>query len=145
MILTKYFSLSICIACMGIAAFPIVHYIMNGESTDLLPLDLPFIDKTTMFGYLVLTLFQLTMLLMGGFGLVAADLLMGLFFLYFVPFCELFKLRVREINAELKMHPHSAKSHELSRYLRNVLETHKDLCRYIWDGVHMDFGCWRGG
>lgn len=129
MILTKYFSVVIFMAMIGIGSFPIVYFVLNGETTDILPLDLPFNDKTTSIGYFVLTLFQCAMVMIGGFGLIAADLLMGLFFLYIVPFCDLFKLRVTEINEQFKMDPKSAKSLEFKKYLRNIVETHTDLCR----------------
>lgn len=135
MILTKYFSVVIFIAMIGIGSFPIIYLVVNDGTTDILPLDLPFNDKTTLMGYAALTLFQLTMLMIGGFGLIAADLLMGLFFLYIAPFSDLLKLRVQEINEELRMNPMSAMSVEFKLFLRNLVETHKDICRCVGGGV----------
>lgn len=128
-IITKYFGIVLFVSVLMIVMFPIIYFVFYGETADVLPLDLPFNDKTTALGYFVLTMFQVSMVLVGGFGLLAADLSMGLFFLYIAPLSNLVKLRFGEINTELLKSPQAASSRELNVYLRNLIETHKDTCR----------------
>lgn len=128
-LITKFFAVVIFATMIGISSFPAIYIFLYGETTDLLPLHLPLVDQSTVFGYIQLTIFQFAMVFIGGCGLIAADLLMGLFFLYISPFTDLFKLRIVEINEVFLKDPKSAQSPEFNTYLWNLVETHKDICR----------------
>lgn len=129
LMITKCYTFVIFVTVIGISLFPVVYIVLYGETVDVLPLHLPFVDRSTALGNVQLTCFQMLMVAIGACGLIAADLLMGLFFLYISPFCDLFRLRIAEINAEFVKSPSASHSPEFRWYLRNLIETHKDICR----------------
>lgn len=127
--ITKYFSGVIMVSTIMIMLFPFIYIAMYGETTDLLPINLPYNDKTTVVGYLKLTAFHVLLLLVGSIGLLAADLSIGLFFLYVAPIASLVRLRLEEINDELHVNDKAAHSVDFYSYMRNLIEIHKDVCR----------------
>lgn len=127
--IAKGFSSSILLSMAGISSFPIIYAVMYGGTTDLLPLHLPYVDESTVIGYIQLTIFQFMMLMIGVCGLIVADLMMFLFFMYLAPLCDLLRLRIKEINSELKRGDQTVTSEEFNTYLMNLTEIHKDMCR----------------
>lgn len=95
----------------------------------LFPLYAPYIDDSTLHGYLIYYAIHIFWSLQSAVGLIGSDLLMALLLLHIVPLVEIFELYVSEMNAVLVNLKSIRARHSpmLKVQLRNILMMHKEI------------------
>lgn len=122
-------------SCMTLLPLTMASNWWRGENELPLPLLLPAIDVHSTVGWWLTYGFDVSMLVLGAFGLCATDLLLLMFVLHMWPMCELFAAEFEQLNAVVRHGgiavANKAQLRRLKWFFRNLLRIHIDMCEYV--------------
>lgn len=124
------FTLIIVIPFMGFILYPVIYYLVTDKQIMLYPLYAPYIDDSTLHGYLIYYAVHTFWCLQSVVGLIGSDLLMALLLLHILPLVDIFELSVSEMNevlVNLKLSRLRESSPMLKVQLRNIIWMHKEI------------------
>lgn len=108
--------------------FPIVYYWLTGDVELIVPIFVPWIDETTILGFIQLQMVHIFWWACGTLGLVGSDLSCIMFALYTWPLTNLFNDHLDKLNKSLIQNPKWANTREMRLYVRNLALLHQELC-----------------
>lgn len=127
--LFKLFAVVIAAPFVVFCMFPVVIYCVTGQRVVLYPTYAPFVDDTTVRGYLILTSIHFSWSVQSAVGLIGGDLLMAFLLLHALPVVELIELSFTEMNEVCKHSRSVSNKILLKMQLRNILQMHKELSK----------------
>lgn len=127
--LFKWFSLMIAFPFLVFCMFPVTIYCLSGQRVVMFPIFIPFVDDTTVDGYLLLTSIHALWSIQSAVGLIGGDICMAFLFLHVIPMVELFEISFAELNETCQLHRTFSNKILLKMQLRNILQMHRELAR----------------
>lgn len=118
--------------------FPVLYYALIGDKVILLPMYVPFLDDSTLCGYVIYYVLHSFWCVQSSIGLIGADLLMALLLLHTLPLVEIFELSISEMNDILVHCPAARQSLLLKMQLRNIIQMHKEIFKCVLE-CYTDF------
>uniref|UniRef100_A0A182WR19 Uncharacterized protein n=1 Tax=Anopheles minimus TaxID=112268 RepID=A0A182WR19_9DIPT len=97
----RFMRLSCISVAVVFALYPIIAYFTTGLLMPLLLYELPYLDHSTIVGYVVNLLFQLNLLAKGAMGMMIADFLYLMYAMYAMVEADLFIIHLGELEAML--------------------------------------------
>lgn len=108
-----------------VLTYPGFMYFTQHELVPIMPLYIPGIDENTIIGYIIITIYHLTMITLASVGIAATDFFLAIVIISSLIFAKLIWLEMQQIHTDL-----DEKSSELSLkvHFRNILRMHKEMC-----------------
>lgn len=128
-IICRVFSFIVVTTLILFTATPILYFLFIGQLDPILPVFLPFVDHSNVWGFFLLFAYHFLLLLVTALGIISADLLMGIMYLHVVIMVRLFELRISQLNDVLARYPRSRSSVEVHKCLGNIIRLHQDINR----------------
>lgn len=122
-------TVSLCVA--GFCFLPPYIYLITGEWTAMVPIQLPYIDVGTFSGYLVLLFYHISLIIITTVGGLAFDLSLCMQILHVCPLSNVIILKLRKLKNELIDFPDYARRRETTVFLNNIICMHKEYFLYM--------------
>ncbi|XP_055548611.1 putative odorant receptor 83c [Wyeomyia smithii] len=124
----KLLILSYLIAIAGFGLYPLYFYLLYGERTFALNVLIPGVDSRTYWGYVCTLAYQMFLLALAINGITAYDTVMMLFICNLAGLVDVYKIKLRELDALLLAPNRSPK--KIHDKLREIVIEHYEILRY---------------
>lgn len=108
--------------------YPFLVYFTQNEVVPIMPLFIPGINENTTFGFIILTIYHIFMILLASFGVVATDFFLALIIISSLIFAKIISLELQQIHIDLEEKDSRLK---VKSRFRNILRMHKEMCEYV--------------
>lgn len=106
--------------------YPLYMYFFENELVPILPLYLPFVDQSTVTGYIILNTYLIIAILFATCGLLGCDFFMTIITVSTLIFAKLMTIEMKQICADLQV-DNSAQI--VKRRFRNMLLMHQEMIK----------------
>ncbi|XP_055632840.1 putative odorant receptor 83c [Toxorhynchites rutilus septentrionalis] len=115
-------------AGLGYLIFPIYMYVQNYELVMAIRMEIPGVDPTNVFGFMVTIAYQILLLYCGIAGILAADLAIMLFVLHIIGIADLFRNSLNELDRMLQNEQRD--EDVVHRQILDICVMHQELIAY---------------
>jgi len=119
------------ISCVVFNSNPIVCVVLSNNYVNVLPFNVPFINRETMTGFLINYLVQCTYVVVSSFTYATIEAIISVSCIHVITLVKILRLDLEELEALLVADPEHEKESEIRDKLRSIILKQKEIWEFI--------------